>query len=300
LVDAHCIARLRPHWASALRDANCERFGNVSEIWDSVAANWEENADFVDTHMASATDQLLGATEVSSGDVVLDLACGPGGAGLAAAGLVGESGKVVLADVAPAMVEVALRRATGLSQVSGAVFDQGSIGAADASFDAVLCRHGLMFAEEPVEAVREAVRVLRPGGHYGAITWDSRAANPWLGLILDAVGEQFGVVFPPPNIAGPFSLDDRDRLLAVLQDAGLVEVAVKALVTPMPAQSLEAWWDRVPELAGPLAQALAGMEPEVREEIRARALALGAEAARPTELGIELDGSVLIASARRP
>jgi ubiquinone/menaquinone biosynthesis C-methylase UbiE len=272
----------------------------VSEMWDSVAANWEQNADFVDQHLRQATDHALGAIGVGPGDAVLDVACGPGGAGIAAAARVGDSGKVMLADVAPAMVAVASRRAAGLPQTSTAIFDQDSIDAADASFDAVVCRHGLMFSEEPIQAVSEAVRVLRPGGRYGAITWDSRQANPWLGLILDAVGEQFGVPFPPPGVPGPFSLDDPDRLRLLFADAGLEEIVIEALSTPMPASSLEAWWERVPQLAGPLAAALAGMEPEVREEIRARALARGAEASRAIEDGIELDGSVLIATGRRP
>jgi SAM-dependent methyltransferase len=269
-------------------------------MWGSVAGNWEDNAEVVDRRMAQATDVLLDAVQVSPGDEILELACGPGGAGLAAAARVGESGRVVLADVAPAMVEVARRRASGWEQVSTAVFDQASIEAADGSFDAVICRHGLMFAEAPAEAVREAVRVLRPEGRYGAITWNSREANPWLGLVLDAVGEQFGVPFPPPGIQGPFSLDDREQLQAVLLEGGLEDVVVDSLATPMQADSLEAWWARVPQLAGPLAQALAGMEPEIREEIRSRALARAADASRSSEDGIELDGSVLIASGRRP
>jgi SAM-dependent methyltransferase len=198
------------------------------------------------------------------------------------------------------MMEVATERAAALPQASGAVFDLGAIDAPDASFDAVICRHGLMFAESPSEGVREAARVLRPGGRYGAITWDSRAANPWLGLILDAVGEHFGVPFPPPSVPGPFSLDDRDQLRSPLAAAGLDDVSVRAIATPMPAESLEAWWERVPQLAGPLAAALAGMEPDVRDEIRGRALRAGARVARTTEQGIELDGSVLVASGLRP
>jgi SAM-dependent methyltransferase len=272
----------------------------MSDMWDSVAENWQRNADFVDRHQADATAALLSAVEVEPGDSVLDLACGPGGAGLAAAALVGESGRVVLADVAPSMVEVAAERAAALPQVSTAVFDLASINAPDESFDAVICRHGLMFAESPIGGIREAARVLRPGGRYGAITWDSRAANPWLGLILDAVGEQFGVPFPPPSVPGPFSLDDRDQLRSLLAEGGLDDVSVRAVATPMPTESLEAWWERVPQLAGPLADALAGMEPDVRDEIRDRALRAGASVARATEQGIELDGSVLVASGLRP
>src|SRR5436305_4986623 len=231
----------------------------VSEMWNSVAAAWERNADFVDEHMAAATEALLDAAEVGEGDAVLDLATGPGGAGLSALPRVGPSGRVVLADDASEMIEVATRRAAGRGNVATAVFDQATIPEADAAFDAVISRHGLMFVEEPVLAVREAARVVKPGRRYAAMTWDRRSANPWLGLILDAVGEQFGVPFPPPGIAGPFTLDDPDRLRELLTAGGLEQVRVEAFATPMPAASLDAWWERVPELAGPLAIALEGM-----------------------------------------
>lgn len=269
-------------------------------MWNGVAGAWERNADFVDEHMAVATEALLDAAQVGRSDAVLDLATGPGGAGLAAADRVGPAGRVLLADDAPDMVAVAARRSAGRAGVETAVFDQCAIGAADAHFDAVIARHGLMFVDDPTLAVREAVRVLRTGGRYATMTWDRRDANPWLGLILDAVGEQFGVPFPPPGIAGPFSLDDPGALARVLEDGGLEEVRVASLATPMPAASLEAWWQRVPELAGPLATALEAMEPDVREAIRERAMAAGAAVARRENDGIVLDGSVLIASGRRP
>jgi hypothetical protein len=131
------------------------------------------------------------------------------------------------------------------------------------------------------------------------MTWDARANNPWLGLILDAVGEQFGVPFPPPGMPGPFSLDEPDRLARALADGGLEDVDVARVAAPMTLPSLEAWWGRVPELAGPLALALAGIEPDVRDAIRSRALAAGQAAARADGEGIHFDGSVLIASGRR-
>jgi SAM-dependent methyltransferase len=272
----------------------------MSEMWNSVAPGWEANAEFVDEHLAAATDVLLDASRITEGDVVLELAAGPGGAGLRAAQRVGLRGSIVLSDDAPEMAAVAARRAIGCPQVSTAVFDQSEIIAEDGNFNAVISRHGLMFAEDPVGAVREATRVLRPGGGFAGMTWGPRSMNPWLGLVLDAVGEQFGVPFPPANIRGPFSLDDAALLTSVLEDGGLDDVHVQAVETPMHAASVQAWWERVPQLAGPLATALAAMEPDVRGQIAQRAMNAGAQASRRDGDQIVFSGSVLIASGRAP
>src|ERR1700694_4295113 len=72
----------------------------MSEMWNSVAPGWEANAEFVDDQLALATEALLDAAGIGAGNAVLDLAAGPGGAGLAAAERVGPSGTVVLSDFA--------------------------------------------------------------------------------------------------------------------------------------------------------------------------------------------------------
>jgi SAM-dependent methyltransferase len=272
----------------------------VSDIWNSAAPGWAAYADVVDEQLAAATAAMLDAARIGPGDAILDLATGPGGAGLAAHERVQPGGSVVLSDGAGEMVAVAARRASGLEQVAVAVFDQDAIEAEDASFDAVINRHGLMFVDEPARTVAEAVRVLRGGGRYAAMTWDRRERNPWLGLVLDAVGEQFGVPFPPPNVRGPFTLDDVDALRGVLEQGGLREVMVAPVPTPMHAPSIEQWWERVPQLAGPLAMALAGMEPEVRDSIAERAMRFAREAALYEDGRIVLAGSSLIAVGTKP
>jgi ubiquinone/menaquinone biosynthesis C-methylase UbiE len=271
----------------------------MSEMWDSVASGWEANAEFVDEQLAPATEALLDAAQIGEGDWVLDLAAGPGGAGLAAARRVGPKGRVVFSDVAGEMVAVAARRASVDAQVDTAVFDQSAIEFGDSSFDAVINRHGLMFVDDWARAVAEAVRVLRAGRRYAVMTWDRRELNPWLGLVLDAVSAQFGVPFPPPSVRGPFALDTPEVLTSVLRDGGLEDVTVEAISTPMRAASLTEWWERVPKLAGPLAIALAGMEADVREAIGDRAIRSGTQAARREDDGIVFEGSVLIGSGHK-
>jgi SAM-dependent methyltransferase len=273
----------------------------AAAIWDPVAPAWADRADLVDRQKAEATARMLALAGIRDGHAVLDLAAGPGGAGLAAVPLVGPSGRIVLSDGAPAMVELAARRAAALPQVSTRVLDLEALDVPDASFDAVLCRQGLMFAADPAVAAREAARVLRPGGRLAVAVWGAREANPWLGLLLDAVSAQLGMPIPPPGVAGPFALGDAGVLAAVMGGAGLTDVRVETVGAPLRVPSLDAWWDRVPALAGPLGLLLAGMEPAAREAIRERATAAVAARARPADDGgLELDGSILVAAGRRP
>ncbi|MDX6720183.1 MAG: hypothetical protein QOJ63_2437, partial [Solirubrobacteraceae bacterium] len=182
-------------------------------MWSAVAPAWGENADYADSRASTLSARLLALADPGPNERVLELACGPGGLGLAAAELV-PGGEVVLSDVAAEMVAIAARRARerGLANVSTAVIDLEAIDAPDASFDAVICREGLMFAVDPALALREIHRVLAPGGRFAAAVWGPRARNPWLGCVLDAASAHFGAPMPPPGIPGPFALEDAGRL----------------------------------------------------------------------------------------
>ena len=270
----------------------------VHDMWAGVAANWGEHADYVDARGAVVTDALLDLTGPRPGERVLELACGAGGVGLAAAERVGSTGAVVLSDVAAAMTAIAQRRANalGLGNVTARVLDLEAIDEPDASYDVVLCREGLMFALDPVRAAAEIRRVLRPGGRAAVAVWGPRDRNPWLALVFDAVSAQIGAPVPPPGVPGPFSLDDADRLAGVLARGGLEDVAVSELPVPLRAGSFDEWWSRTTAIAGPLAKRLAALPEPARQALRARLQ----EDTRPyvTADGLEIPGVTLVASGR--
>src|SRR5215211_3139627 len=191
-------------------------------MWASVATGWAEHADFVDVRGQALTDRLLDLAAPQSGDRVLELACGPGGLGLAAAERVAPGGEVVLSDIASEMTQIAAKRAEalGLDNVTTVVLDIESIDQPDAAYDVVLCREGLMFAVDHGQAAREIRRVLRPGGRVALAVWGPRERNPWLGTVLDAVSAHVGAPIPPPGMPGPFSLSDAGELEALLTRAG--------------------------------------------------------------------------------
>ncbi len=268
-------------------------------MWAAVAGSWEEHADYLDLRGAPVTEKMLELTLPRAGERVLELACGPGSVGLAAAERVAPGGEVVLSDVVPEMTSIAAARADalGLRNVSGRVLDLERIEEPAASYDVVLCREGLMLVPDPDRAAREIRRVLQPGGRVAIAVWGPRARNPWLGLVFDVVSAQLGAPMPPPGIPHPFSLDDPDKLAGLLSDAGLSEVVVGELSTPYHAASFEEWWERSSSLAGPLAQKLASLPPQAVQALRARAREAVSVYETPT--GLEFPGVSLLAAARR-
>ena len=266
--------------------------------WTAVAPGWAAHADYLDARGAEVAERMIAVAGLAPGDRVLELACGPGGVGLAAAPRVAP-GEVVMSDVAPGMTAIAAERAArrGLANVRVRERDLERIDEPDAAFDVVLCREGLMLVPEPARAAREIHRVLRPGGRVALTVWGPRARNPWLGLVFDAVGEQLGMPIPPPGAPGPFSLGDAGRVAALLRDAGLAEVSVTELPVPLRAASFEEWWTRTIALAGPLAARLASIPEAGRRALEER-LRAAAAPFRSGE-GLELPGVCLLATGRR-
>src|SRR4051812_43459338 len=235
----------------------------LRDMWDGVAPGWEAHAAFVDARGAEVTARMLELAAPAPGERVLELACGPGGPGFAAAALVAPGGDVVVSDVSPAMTAVARRRAEalGLDAVAARVIDLEQIDEGDAAFDVVLCREGLMLVADPVRAAREIRRVLKPGGRLALTVWGPRADNPWLALVFDAVGAQLGTPMPPPGVPHPFSLDDRDRLAGGLAAAGLTDVAITEVPPPYRAATVDGGGARTPRPPRPPAPRPAAPQP---------------------------------------
>lgn len=96
----------------------------------------------------------------------------------------------------------------------------------DASFDAVVCQFGVMFFPDKPLAMREAKRVLKPGGTLLLNAWDSMAQNGYARLMKETLTLLFPVDTPTfVNI--PFSYSDPTVMHTLIEQAGFSDVLVR-------------------------------------------------------------------------
>ena len=142
--------------------------------------------------MRPLVDGLLAAAGVGPGMRVLDLACGPGIAALAASDLVGPTGHVTGVDLNPGMLEVARRSPASPSPVEWVEASAMELPFDEDTFDVVVVQQGVQFFPDLDVAVAEMVRVTRPGGTVAATSWTPMETSPYLHAQYVALREAAG------------------------------------------------------------------------------------------------------------
>lgn len=118
---------------------------------------------------------------LSSGEHVLEVGCGSGVFLPMLAEAVGDSGRVVGLDRAPAFVEQARHRTRGSTCIQVDEADAYALPYVDSSFDAAHCDRVLMHLDDPSAALAEMRRVVRPGGRVVV------AEPDWASIVIDSV-----------------------------------------------------------------------------------------------------------------
>lgn len=148
--------------------------GNAAELYERYPGRYI---------LGPWAEGLVELAAVKAGERVLDLACGTGAVARVAAERAGSSGRVTGLDLNVGMVAVARSLpAPAGARVTWIEASALSTGLPDASFDAVLCQQGLQFFPDKPAAMREARRVLAPGGRIAMSVWRT------MGVYNTAVG----------------------------------------------------------------------------------------------------------------
>ena len=240
------------------------------EAWRSVAGGWERRRELIWTTTRPVAERLVDLLEPRPGQVILELAAGPGDTGFSALPRLLPGGRLVTTDVAPEMLDAARRRAAelGLEDVSFAVEDAAALTFDDDAFDGILCRWGLMLIPDMDAAAAEMRRVARPGGRVALAVWASPDANEWMTASGRAALE-LGLTEPPdPEAPGPFRLSGEGALEAVLSGAGLSVQAIEDVPLMWHASSVDEWWEISTDMSRLLALLRAQLTDDQLADVR--------------------------------
>lgn len=240
----------------------------VREQWDRSAAGWNEHTPDIRAWLRQASDAMLDMAGIGPGASVLDVAAGAGDQTLDIAERVGPAGRVLATDLSPAILALADMNArhAGFGNVRTLVADGEALSVPPSSFDAVVCRLGLMFFPDPLQGLRSMQRALRPGGGICTLVFSRPERNPCLGILMSTALKHAGQAPRDPfQPGGLLSLGKPGLTDALFQAAGFRNVASTALDAPFHLPTPRHYLDFIRASASPIQQILGRLTAEAAE-----------------------------------
>lgn len=219
---------------------------------------------------AQATSLMLDLARIGPGSRVLDVAAGDGDQSLAAAERVGPSGYVLATDPAAELLAFAKRSAeqAGVENLETRIMEAEDLLLADGSFDAVICRFGLMHLSDPDRGLGEINRVLRRGGRVSLVVYGVDG-SPDFSLALSVARRGLGLSEDGPTSAT--NLGGQGVLEQMLGKAGFGEFEVHEMALPIrmasAAECVRYLTDASPTLRGILSSSSAEERQEAWKEM---------------------------------
>ena len=253
---------------------NNEASDQVIQAWRESAQYWEKHSEIIHQMLAPITSSMMEESGISSGHTVLDVAGGAGEPSLTIARTVGPTGHVMCTDVALEMVCIAARAAVRreLANVNFAQCAAESLPFPTASFDIAISRLGSMFFANPLEGLREMMRVLRPDGRVTLAVWRAPDFNPFFRVVTAAMARQIDSPPEDPSAPGAFRFARQGEIAGLLTEAGAQNVREVVLDFQMEAAvGPEDFWTLRSEMSDTLRRKLSLLTSDqlvqVREEI---------------------------------
>ncbi len=220
------------------------------------------------------------------GQRILELACGTGVVTRHLARAMPPAARLTATDLNEPMIDVARPYVGSDARVTYQKADACELPFPDRSFDAIACQYGVMFFPDKVRAMREARRVLAPGGRYVFNVWDSLEHNPIARAVHEAVAAMF-TDNPPMFLAkAPYGWSDRAEIERVVRAGGFSTCAIETLefpcVAPTAEDAAQGYVEGTPLLPALLERGVKDPAPYRRAAAKALAAKFGAAPCRST------------------
>jgi SAM-dependent methyltransferase len=182
-------------------------------------------------------DVAIAEVPPREGDRILDIGCGFGDTARQLAAVAGPASRVVGVDAAERFIAAAREEAAGVDNVELRVADVETE-PLSGPYDYAFARMGTMFFANPVAAMRNVRRSLRPGGTLVIVVWRRKLDNEWMYRSEQVVDRHV----PKPNAEesealtcgpGPFSMANADTTGDVLKAAGFDQVTFRRVDADM-------------------------------------------------------------------
>jgi SAM-dependent methyltransferase len=238
--------------------------------WNSVANGWQKWWKTTETAGGNISRRLIELAEIKQGSRVLDIATGIGEPSITTAHQVGKSGHVVAIDISPQMLSIAKQRAISLGLQDVIEFKEGDTETIDlqtSTFDAALCRFGLMFLPNLRAGLSNIYKSLREGGIFATAVLASPDKVPFISLALNTALKETNSPPPSINTPGPFSLSDENLLNDSFIKSGFENITIERLDMIFDFDSAEEYTNFVCETVAPIQTILSNHSHDKRRGI---------------------------------
>lgn len=265
----------------------------VRRIFNTVADGYDNPAT---RFFLFCADRLVSFVQPPPGTRVLDVATGTGAVAVPFAQAIGPQGRVHAVDLSAAMLARAEANANkmALANIDLHEMDAAQLDFKTNYFHSVVCSFGLFFIPDMEAALREWVRVLRPGGKLAFTSFEATAFEPMLGHFAETL-RAFGVALPEGDF-GTRRIKSLQHCRQLLTAAGLEGVETELVQVGYHLQDEQDWWEVLQNTA---TRGLLDQVPvEQQAEFRRRHLAFVAQL--KTDDGIWMDVQARFASGLKP
>lgn len=267
--------------------------------WDGDDGDeWTDHEERYNATTRPHTARLFARAQIGPDAQVLDIGCGCGESTRRAAQTAVDGGALGV-DLSSRMLARARERSTdeGLTNVRFERADAQVYPFEAEAFDIAISRFGVMFFGDPIAALRNIYRALKPGGTVAFLAWQPLAQNEWMAELFTALAAGRDLPRPPAGTPGPFGLADPDAVRRIFGEAGFQNVELEAVSEPVTAGSDADDAFTFVQSLGVARGMLRGMDSATRE--RAMGALRATIDAHATDRGVRFgSGAWLIAATR--